>query len=47
MRENGMTIDTDISPVLRAQLREAARTSVEDWARRVGPDARSLLENSR
>jgi TRAP-type C4-dicarboxylate transport system substrate-binding protein len=44
MRENGMTIDTDVSPALRSRLREAARSAVEDWARRVGPEGRALLE---
>ena len=43
MRENGMTIDAGISPVLRERMREAARDAVEDWARRAGPEGRALL----
>jgi TRAP-type C4-dicarboxylate transport system substrate-binding protein len=44
MRENAMTIDTDVSPALRARLREASRTAVEDWSRKAGPEGRALLE---
>jgi TRAP-type C4-dicarboxylate transport system substrate-binding protein len=44
MRENGMTIDTDVSPGARQRLREAARAVVEDWARRAGPEGRALLK---
>ena len=44
MRENGMTIDTGVSPALRQALREAARAVVEEWASRAGPDGRVLLE---
>jgi TRAP-type C4-dicarboxylate transport system substrate-binding protein len=44
MRENGMTIATEISPQLRARLREAAKTAVEAWALEAGPEGRALLE---
>jgi TRAP-type C4-dicarboxylate transport system substrate-binding protein len=44
MRENAMTIATEISPDLRARLREAARTAVEEWAAKAGPEARGILE---
>src|SRR4029078_4695011 len=32
MRDNGMTIDSAVSPALRARLRESARGAIEDWA---------------
>jgi TRAP-type C4-dicarboxylate transport system substrate-binding protein len=44
MRENGMAIDTDVSPALRARLREASRAAVEDWSRKAGAEGRALLE---
>ena len=47
MRENGMTIATEISPELRARLREAARTAAEEWAAKAGPEGRAILERFR
>ena len=44
MRDNGMTIDSAVSPALRARLRESARGAIEDWAAKAGPEARALLE---
>jgi TRAP-type C4-dicarboxylate transport system substrate-binding protein len=44
MRENGMTIATEISPGLRERLREAAQDSVREWAAKAGPAGRALLE---
>src|SRR5205823_12491665 len=44
MRDNGMTIDAQVSPELRARLREAARAAIDDWARKAGPEGRALLE---
>jgi TRAP-type C4-dicarboxylate transport system substrate-binding protein len=45
MRENGVTIDADLPPALRARLREAAKAVVEEWARRAGPEGRALLDD--
>ena len=44
MRENGMTIATEISPELRARLREAARTAAAQWAAKAGPEGKAILE---
>lgn len=44
MRENGMTIATDLSPELRAKLRDAAKVAQEEWAVKAGPEGRALLE---
>ena len=44
MRENGMTIDTDVPAALRERMRAAARLAVEEWAAKAGPEGRALLE---
>jgi TRAP-type C4-dicarboxylate transport system substrate-binding protein len=44
MRENGMTIDTQVPAAVRERLREAARGAIDDWARRAGAEGRALLE---
>jgi TRAP-type C4-dicarboxylate transport system substrate-binding protein len=44
MRENGMAIATDVSPEMRAKLREAGRATVDEWAARAGDEGRKLLE---
>ena len=44
MRENGMTIATDLSAQLRVKLREAAKAAQEEWAVKAGPEGRALLE---
>jgi len=44
MRENGMTIATDVSPELRMQLLEAATVAAREWAAKAGPEGRKLLE---
>jgi TRAP-type C4-dicarboxylate transport system substrate-binding protein len=44
MRDNGMTIETDVPEPLRAALREAARGAIDDWARKAGAEGRALLE---
>jgi len=43
MRENGMTIATEIAPALRTRLREAARAAADDWAAKAGPEGAALL----
>lgn len=43
MRENGMTIVTDVPALLRARLREAAKATIDEWAAKAGPDAAALL----
>ena len=44
MREHGMTIDTAVSPALAARLRAEGAIAMRDWAARVGPEAREILE---
>lgn len=44
MRAQGMTLDTRISPELRQRLREEGRNAMLEWAGRVGPEAREILE---
>ena len=43
MRENGMTIVSDVPAALRARLREAAKAAIDDWTAKAGPDAAALL----
>jgi TRAP-type C4-dicarboxylate transport system substrate-binding protein len=44
LRALGVTIVTDVDPALRQRLREEARLSAIDWAERVGPESREILE---
>lgn len=44
MRAQGVTIATEISPQLRQRLREEGRDATLEWAGRVGPEAREILE---
>ena len=46
MREQGMTIDTAISPELRARLRDAARAAADEWAAKAGPQGAALLKGA-
>ena len=43
MRENGMTIATDIAPALRDALRSAAREAIDEWTAKAGPEANDAL----
>jgi TRAP-type transport system periplasmic protein len=47
MRAQGVTIETEVAPDLRARLREAAREAIEAWVAVAGPDAAALLESTR
>ena len=44
MRENAMTIATEVTPELRARLREAGRIAVEEWTAKAGEEGRKILE---
>jgi TRAP-type C4-dicarboxylate transport system substrate-binding protein len=44
MREQGMTIDTRVTPALAARLRAEGAIAMRDWAARLGPEAREILE---
>jgi TRAP-type C4-dicarboxylate transport system substrate-binding protein len=44
MRDNGMTIVTDVPAEVRARLREAGHAAVEEWAGRAGDEGRRILE---
>ena len=46
MREHGMSLVTQVSPVLRQGLREAARHAIEDWRKRAGAGGAALLERA-
>ena len=43
MRENGMTIATEVPAELRLRLREAAKASIDEWAAKAGPEGVALL----
>jgi TRAP-type C4-dicarboxylate transport system substrate-binding protein len=43
MRENGMSITTDVPAALKARLREAAKASTDEWAAKAGPEGATLL----
>ena len=48
MRENGMTIATEVPAELRLRLREAAKASIDEWASKAPSNIRAtsmLLEN--
>jgi TRAP-type C4-dicarboxylate transport system substrate-binding protein len=47
MRAQGVTIETEVAPDLRARLREAAREAIEAWVAVAGPEAAGLLESAR
>jgi TRAP-type transport system periplasmic protein len=47
MRAQGVAIETEVAPDLRARLREAAREAIEAWAALAGPEAAALLESTR
>jgi TRAP-type C4-dicarboxylate transport system substrate-binding protein len=46
MRQNGMTIVTDISPELRSRLREAGKIAAQEWAAKAGAEGAALLERN-
>lgn len=47
MRANGVTITTSIDPTLQTLLAQAAKTAIDEWAQRAGPDGAALLAEFR
>jgi TRAP-type C4-dicarboxylate transport system substrate-binding protein len=44
MREAGVSITTELSPEFQRALRAAGQVAVDDWVKRMGPDAAPILE---
>jgi len=47
MRENAMTIVTEVPDVVREALARASAIAIEDWAKKTGDEGRMLLEKFR